>query len=147
MKWTLLLAFTVAVAAGCEKSNDIADPDTKVQANADPTVKNTLIGTWRMFEYYQDIGNGTGQWIGATDADAEQIIFTAAGEVSFSSNSPLANRGYNRYRIVDANHVELYSSANADLKETYYYTRESDVQLIFNPLCRENCSRRYKRIS
>jgi hypothetical protein len=147
MKWTILLAFAVAVAAGCEKSNDIADQDSKLQASGDPTSKNTLTGTWQLFEYYQDKGDGTGKWIGATDGEREQITFTAAGEVSFSSNSPLANRGFNRYRIVDANHVELYSNANGDMKETFYYTRESDVQLIFNPMCRENCSRRYKLIN
>ena len=147
MKWTILFAFTLAIAAGCEKSNEVVDQDVKAQATGDPTVKNTLTGTWRLFEYFQDRGDGTGQWIGATDAEAEQITFTAAGEVSFSSNSPLANRGFNRYRIVDANHVELYSSTNGDMRERFYFTRESDVQLIFNPLCRENCSRRYKKVS
>ena len=148
MKWTILLAFTVAVAAGCEKSNEAAnDPETRIQADTDPTVKNTLTGTWRLVEYFQDRGDGTGQWIGATDAEREQVTFTADGKVSFSANSPLANRGFDRYRIVDANHVELYSSANADMRERYYYNRESDTQLIFNPQCRENCSRRYVRIN
>jgi hypothetical protein len=147
MKWTILLAFTLAITAGCEKSNDIADPETKIKAAGDPIEKNTLTGTWRLIEYYQDRGDGTGQWVGATDADREQITFSASGEVSFSSNSPLANRGFNRYRIIDGNHVELYSSANGDMKEIFYYNSESDDQLIFNPQCRENCSRRYKLVS
>ena len=147
MKWTILLAFTLAITAGCEKSNDIADPETKIKAAGDPVEKNTLTGTWRLVEYYQDRGDGTGQWVGATDADREQITFSASGEVSFSSNSPLANRGFNRYRIIDGNHVELYSSANGDMKEIFYYNRESNDQLIFNPQCRENCSRRYKLVS
>lgn len=147
MKWTIILAFTVAIAAGCEKSNDVADdPETRIQASTDPSVKNTITGTWRLVEYFQDRGDGTGTWIGATDAQREQITFTADGKVSFSSNSPLVNRGFDRYRIVDANHVELYSSSNADMKELYYFNRESDDQLIFNPQCRENCSRRYVRI-
>ena len=147
MKWTILLAFTLAITAGCEKSNDIADPETKIKVAGDPAEKNTLTGTWRLVEYYQDRGDGTGQWVGATDADREQITFAASGEVSFSSNSPLANRGFNRYRIIDGNHVELYSSANGDMKEIFYYNRESNDQLIFNPQCRENCSRRYKLVS
>lgn len=148
MKWTIMLAVAIAIAAGCEKSNDVADPVTKIQANDNPsTDKNTLTGTWRLFEYFQDRGDGTGKWVAATDAEREQITFTASGEVSFSSNSPLANRGFNRYRIIDANHVELYSASNADTKEIFYYNRESNDQLIFNPQCRENCSRRYKLVS
>ena len=149
MKWTIILAFTLAIAAGCEKSNDVADDAvTKIQANGnDGTLKNSLTGTWRLVEYYQDRGDGTGQWVGATDADRETITFSASGEVTFSSNSPLANRGFNRYRIVDGNHVELYSSANGDMIDIFYYNRESSDQLIFNPQCRENCSRRYKLVS
>jgi hypothetical protein len=147
MKWTILLAFSIAIAAGCEKSNDVADTETRLQASGDPTVKNTITGTWRLVEYFQDRGDGTGKWIAATDAEREQISFTADGKVSFSSNSPLVHRGFDRYRIVDANHVELYSSSNADMKELYYFNRESDTQLLFNPQCRENCSRRYVLIN
>lgn len=143
MKWTILLAFTLAVTAGCEKSNDVADQQTKLQADADPANKNTLAGTWRLFEYFQDRGDGTGSWIGATDTQREELTFTTDGKLSFSSNSPLVGRGFDRYKIIDANHVELYSSSNADMRDVFYYHRESATQLIFNPQCRENCSRRY----
>ena len=143
MKWTLLLAFTLAITAGCSKSN-IKDEEVSLKASGDPSVKNNLTGTWRLVEYFQDIGDGTGHWVAATDPD--QITFNGNGEISFSSNSMLAGRGYNRYRIIDGNHVELYSASSNDIKEIFYYNRETGVYLVFNPQCRENCSRRYKLV-
>ena len=144
MKWTLILAFTLAAAAGCEKS---AAPDEDVSVKSsltDPLETNQLTGTWRLIEYFQDKGDGSGYWAGATDVD--EITFTASGELKVSANSPLAHRGYNRYRILDKNHVELYSTSSEN-KETYFFNRESDKRLLFNPQCRENCSRRYELIS
>ena len=146
MKWTLLLAFTLAIAAGCEKSN-ISDETITTKATNDPTntEKNSLVGTWQLVEYWQDRGDGTGAWMPATEA--EQVTFTSSGEFKVSNpNSPLGIRGFNRYRIVDGNHVELYSTTGSE-KEVYYYNRESEVNLIFNPQCRENCSRRYKLLN
>ncbi|HEY0679279.1 MAG TPA: hypothetical protein VGD17_13405 [Chitinophagaceae bacterium] len=144
MKWTLLLAFSVAIAAGCEKTNHHSDNIVKLQSDADPVEQNSLTGKWRLVEYFQDKGDGTGQWVPATEA--EEITFTASGEVIVSSNSPLASRGYNRYRIIDKTHVELYSTSNEN-RDIFYYNRESNTSLIFNPQCRENCSRRYQLVS
>jgi hypothetical protein len=146
MKWTILLALSFAVAAGCSKSNakpdELNDDGTTITATS--TEKNGLLGKWRLVEYFQDKGDGTGQWFPATET--EEITFTASGEVTFSGNSVLAGRGYNRYRIVDGNHVELYSSTNGDNKDIFYYNRENGTDLIFNPQCRENCARRYKLV-
>lgn len=148
MKWTVALAISVAVIAGCEKSNDApqraADGTAQLQSADTGTQKNNLIGRWQVTEYFQDYGDGTGKWITATEP--EEILFTATGEFKASGNTPLASRGYDRYRIVDGNQVELFSSSNGDNRETYYYNRESGVQLLFNPQCRENCSRRYKLV-
>lgn len=144
MKWTLLLAFTLAAAAGCKKDTTIPDQDVKVQASPDVAGKNNLTGTWRAFEFYQDMGDGSGHWAAVTDAD--EITFTESGELKYSGNSPLATRGFDRYKIIDGNHVELYSSG-ADKSDIFYYNRESDVYLLFNPQCRENCGRRYKLVN
>jgi hypothetical protein len=143
MKWTLLLAFTLAMAAGCEKSK-APDEDVRLKATADVNAKNNLIGTWRLFEYFEDRGDGNGHWVGATDID--EVTFTASGELKYSVNSPLARRGFDRYKVIDGNHVELYSNSSEN-REVYYYNRESDVHLLFNPQCRENCGRRYKLAS
>jgi hypothetical protein len=145
MKWTILLAFAVAVATGCSKSNET--PDALVNDNGTSITsageqKSSLVGSWRFVEYYQDRGDGTGQWIAATET--EEVTFTETGEVRISGNSFLATRGYNRYRIIDANRVELSSTSNSEAKEIFYFNRESATDLIFNPLCRENCARRYK---
>ncbi len=146
MKWTLLFALTIVVATACEKSNNTPNnTDLTVTAAASDPVKQSLVGTWRLVEYWEDQGNGTGHWVAATDPD--EITFTADGQVKVSGNSPLASRGYNRYRVIDGNHVELFSSSNGDIKETYYYERKGDApDLIFNPQCRENCARHYKLV-
>lgn len=146
MKWTILLAFSIAIATGCSKSNakpdEMNDSETSIASTG--IQKNSLVGKWRFVEYFQDRGDGTGQWFAATET--EEVTFTESGEIIASGNSILASRGYNRYRIVDGNHVELYSSSNADSKEIFYYNREGNSDLIFNPQCRENCSRRYVKV-
>ncbi|HYE55492.1 MAG TPA: hypothetical protein VD996_11635 [Chitinophagaceae bacterium] len=148
MKWTFALALSLAIVAGCEKSNvtpqEAQDQKTTAQATGTNTEKNTLLGRWQLVEYWQDNGDGTGKWVAATES--EELLFTASGEFKATGNSPLAMRGYDRYRIIDGNYVELYSSSNAANKETYLYNRESAANLVFNPQCRENCSRRYKLV-
>ncbi|MGB8193443.1 MAG: hypothetical protein WCF67_16040 [Chitinophagaceae bacterium] len=142
MKWTLMLSFSFAIIAGCSKSNMTTDDaDISTKATSSGIEKNSLVGTWRAIEYFQDRGDGTGQWFGVTEAD--EVTFTESGEVIISGNSPIATRGYNRYRVIDANHVELYSTSNSN-KDVFYYNRESETSLLFNPQCRENCSRRYR---
>ena len=146
MKWTLLLACTLAIATACEKSNDKPEEATlKATADAptDLNNKQTLVGKWRLVEYWQDLGNGTGQWTQATDPD--EITFTADGNVTFSGNSPFASKGFNRYKIVEANKVELSNGSGA-VREIFYFDRKSDTELIFNPQCRENCSRKYQKV-
>jgi hypothetical protein len=146
MKWTLPLALSLAIMAGCEKSNVAPQDDTIIKAQATdlPTDKNNLLGKWQLVEYFQDIGDGTGKWVAATES--EEILFNASGEFKATGNSPLAMRGFDRYRILDGNHVELYSSSNAANKDTFYYNRSGSAELIFNPQCRENCSREYKLV-
>ncbi len=146
MKWTLLLAFALATATACEKSNakpEVATLTASSDSPTDPTNKQTLVGKWRLVDYWQDQGNGTGQWIQATDPD--EITFTADGNVTFSGNSPFATKGFTRYNIVDAHRVEL-SNGSGDVREIFYFDRKSDAELIFNPQCRENCSRRYQKV-
>lgn len=145
MKWTLPLALSLAIMAGCEKSNVQPEDDSTIQAQATTAAaseKNTLLGRWQLVEYFQDIGDGTGKWVTATES--EEIVFNASGEFKATGNSTLALRGFDRYRIIDGNTVELYSSSNASTKDTFYYNRKADTELIFNPQCRENCSRKYK---
>ena len=146
MKWTLLLAFALATATACEKSNAKPEEATlKASSDSptDPNNKQTLVGKWRLVEYWQDKGDGTGQWIQATDPD--EVTFTADGRVTFSGNSPFASKGFSLYKIVEANKVEL-SNGSGDVREIFYFNRKSDTELIFNPQYRENCSRKYQKV-
>ena len=81
-------------------------------------------------------------WTPATDPD--EVTFTANGEVMFSANSPFASKGFNQYRIIEPNKVELSNGGNT--REIFYFDRKGENELIFNPQCRENCSRRYQKV-
>jgi hypothetical protein len=127
--------------ASCEKSTiDEVSTLNDPRPASNELVKSNVIGTWQLKEFYQDIGNGDGNW--TTAPNAEQVSFSSTGDFSSNANFPLADRNFNKYKILDSVRIELYSTQTED-KATFYYKRESATSLLFNPLCRENCSRRY----
>ena len=127
--------------ASCEKStiNEVSTLSDPRPISTEVT-KNNVAGTWQLKEFYQNIGNGEGNWVPAQNS--EQVSFSSSGDFSSNSNFSLADRNFNKYRIIDSVRIELYSSQTED-KATFYFRRESETSLLFNPLCRENCSRRY----
>ena len=127
--------------ASCEKSTiDEASTLSNPGSTSTELTKNAVAGTWQLKEFYQNVGNGDGNWVPAQSM--EQVSFSTTGDFSSNSNFSLANRNFNKYRIIDSVRIELYSSQTED-KATFYYKRETETSLLFNPLCRENCSRRY----
>lgn len=139
-----------ALLASCEKNTISADkPQTKDATSpgteSDPP-KNTVLGSWLLVEYYQDNGNGTGQWIPVRDPLHEDINFYADGSFLANSEFPVFKmKNYTQYTIVDSATIKL-SSPQSEQGTTFHYVRESETSLVFHPLCRENCSRRYKLI-
>jgi len=130
--------------ASCEKStmNEVAASSDPVPVSTEVT-KNRVTGTWQLKEFYQNIGNGEGNWVSAENP--EQLSFSSSGDFSSNANFSLADRNFNKYRIIDSVRIELYSSQTEE-KATFFFKRESETSLLFNPLCRENCSRRYTLI-
>ena len=127
--------------ASCEKSSgselSISNPATTAK---EQTGKNQLVGTWQLKEFFQNIGNGQGKWTIAQDV--EQVTFSPEGDFSTNEFFALYDRHFNKYRIVDSTHVELYSTQHSETV-TFFFKRESEASLLFNPICRENCTRRY----
>ncbi|HKP31849.1 MAG TPA: hypothetical protein VJT83_03960 [Chitinophagaceae bacterium] len=108
--------------------------------------KNPVLGSWVLVEYFEDHGDGSGQWITVKDPIHEDINFYADGSFLANSEFPVfKNQNYNHYTIVDGDNIDLTSSQTGQ-KATFHYVRESETSLLFHPLCRENCSRRYKLI-
>ena len=130
--------------ASCEKSS--MEEVLSINETTSPTQevgKHQLAGSWRLKEFYQDIGNGQGNWIPAQNA--EQVNFTESGDFSANEFFPLYDRHFNKYRIVDSTRVELYSTQSEETA-MFIYKRESETSLLFNPACRENCAKRYTLI-
>jgi len=139
---------TFGLLASCEKSSDsepilLNSPSSTQQVNKTQDQAKTLTGTWQLKEYFQDNGNGQGSWVPAQNA--EQVSFSENGDFSANEFFPLYSRHFNKYRIVDSAHVELYSTESAD-NVIYISIREGETSMLFNPVCRENCARRYSLI-
>jgi hypothetical protein len=122
--------------ASCEKST--GDEVSLMNSLQTDFAKNSVVGKWQLKEFFQNSGNGGGAWMPAQNA--EQVIFSESGD--FSANEFFPDKQFNKYRIIDSTKIELYSTQSEE-KATYYFKRESATNLLFQPPCRENCSKRY----
>src|SRR5689334_1430228 len=122
-----------ALLSSCKKSTLSSDaPQTKETtspAKETDFQKNPMLGSWLLVEYYEDHGDGTGQWIKVTDPMHEDINFYADG--SFMANSTYSvfnGKNYNRYTILDGSNVNLTTQAGQTA--TFHYVRESETSLV-----------------
>ncbi len=129
-----------ALLASCSKSN--ARMDDTIPNGGIP--QSSVIGNWQMTEFYQDNGAGQGVWVAATQV--ETVAFSTSGDFSASQNITLPVQKFNKYRVVDSTHVELYSTS-AEGTAIFNYRRESNNSLLFNDQCNENCARRFKLVN
>src|SRR2546423_3770338 len=135
----------IGLLASCKKSSMDESAVVKTQSSSPvDTAKNVVAGRWQLSEFFQDNGNGQGSWISAQDP--EQVSFTASGDFSANQYFTLYNRQFNKYRFVDSIHIELFSTQSEEAA-TFYYRRENTTSLLFHPVCKENCARRYKLIN
>lgn len=115
------------------------DADEAVVTNQD------IIGKWKLVEYYRDIGNGTGEWVPTDANDIEIVQFEASGKFLYNENFSI-QEDIDRYRIIDNNKIELYSSAGTDTVR-YFFKQDNKNELIFNPVCREfSCMKKHVRL-
>ena len=117
---------------------------SKSEYKNDVTAKD-IIGKWRLVEYYRDEGNGTGEWVPSDANDIEIVQFDADGRFMHNENFSIQN-SIDRYRIIEQNKIELYSSAGTDTVR-YFFKQDSKDELIFNPICREfSCMKKHVRL-
>ena len=119
--------------------------DNELQSATMIVQPDSLAGKWKLIEYFQDRGDGTGDWIKAGPTNTDTIIFYKDGIFSASGSSPLTARRFNQYRLTEKNTISFISTGN-NYMESYPYVLETAQQLLIYPTCREKCMRRYKLI-
>ena len=151
MKWTIILAVLATSVIACEKSPDLKSTTGGVitlyddESFAKKQITDMPIsGTWDLVELYIDNGTGEGTWI--TPQFSETICFNADRSFLSSRTFPLYGYGYTNY-ITDNDgtvfFMPSYFHAEGRL-DGYRYQLESPTQLLFFPICKENCPRRYQ---
>lgn len=137
MKWTITLLAIVFTTIACKKT---ALDENISKAVAGVSEENTsIVGIWRMTEYFQDYGNGNGAWLQADPQNPESIVFSANGEFTAPPNSPLTR--FSSYKIQENGMIGFFTSTG--FSDAFPYTLETPTQLLIKPRCRENCMRRY----
>ncbi|MER3498610.1 MAG: hypothetical protein C4308_08255 [Chitinophagaceae bacterium] len=129
------LAIALTVIA-CEKS----PMDSQVAGvNEQSPKEGSIVGTWKLTEYYQDISTGTGQWVPANFN--EYMIFGEDGSFSTTPTSPIYSRGYTRWTTKP--NLVAFAPGTEKGGYDYYQYAISGNQLIFYPRCREMCMCKY----
>ena len=151
MKRVIMFAAILVFVIGCEKSPVVGHENTSL-VNTEPfgspakyvNVFMPLKGTWDLTEYYSDNGTGDGSWVAADFA--ETIYFGENGKFHCTETFPLYSSQYSRYVTDNDGFVGFFrgmqnSEGSGDV---YRYALELPTQLVFYPLCREGCARRYQ---
>ena len=140
MKWTITLLAIVFSTIACKKT--ALDENISMAVAGVSAQITSVAGTWKMNEYYQDYGNGSGAWLPADPQNTETIAFSENGGFAATPNSPLSR--FSSYKVKDDGTIE-FSTSNG-FSDAFPYTLESATQLLIKPRCRENCMRRYQLI-
>ena len=144
MKWIITILAIACTTVACEKTSPLVEnKDVKDVAVAGVREETKgLVGTWQLLSYWEDAGNGTGRWVNA-DFN-ETIMFGADGSFSSTPTFPLYDRNYSKYITKDNGFVSFYPAVLTTDGDRYQYTLASPTELLFYPLCRETCVRRYQ---
>ena len=140
MKWTITLLAIVFITIACNKS--AVDENISKAVAAASEENASVVGTWKMTEYFQDYGNGSGAWLSADPQDPENIVFSANSNFSATTNSPLTQ--FVSYKVLEGGMIGFFTATG--FSDTFPYALESTTQLLIKPRCRENCMRRYQLI-
>jgi hypothetical protein len=138
MKWIITFLAIAVCAIACEKSPMLQKDQSVAAAKGDQP--NSIAGTWKMTQYWNDLGNGTGSWQPAGET-VETVTFGADGSFSCSGSSPFYVFGYDHYIAKSSDSLALYNSKTG-AADQYKYSLGSGTLVLF-PKCRENCMRMY----
>jgi len=153
MKQIIIFAAVTFIVLGCQKSSVELNyrTGTRIGNNGSPAQKDItympLKGTWRLIGYWQDNGTGSGNWV--TPGFKETISFDDGGKFAFAGTFPLSNYNYESYITENDGFVYFFPGVlnQKGMGDTYQYMLESPTTLVFFPICRENCIRRYELIT
>jgi len=139
--YILLVALFTATA--CEKSVS----EEEIPASTSSEMKANSSSSWQLLEYYQASINGEGEggWVMADTQKPEVVTFNTDGTFSSNENWLWHSMNYDRYQLIQDNKVILTSSKTG-ATATFIYQPEKDNTLLFNGICRENCSRKYRKV-
>jgi hypothetical protein len=140
MKQFVTFLAIAVLAVACEKSTI----ENEKQVGAATEKVAGLIGTWKLVAFWQDAGNGTGNWVSADFT--ELISFGAEGNFTSSPSFPLYPRGYTSF-VAKESQIAFYPSTSSNgMDDVYSYSLQNSV-LTFYPRCRETCTRVYQLVN
>ena len=133
MKWRIILL--MLVICSCKKSLT----DEQQVSNS----QKSIVGKWRLIQYYRENSNGTGQWLPCEAGILQTVEFTHEGKFLHNENFVIQEQ-IDRYKFLEPHKILLYSSHSQDSAK-YYYQQDDVRELIFNPLCVEySCMRKWR---
>jgi hypothetical protein len=119
----LLLIATLSFGFQCHK-------------NCEPGGDGTIVGKWKLVEYYVDPGDGSATW-GPAPATQTYVEFKADG--TYETDIYLIS-GYERYETT--NGLTFVHSNGTKVLTTHALTRST---LEIKPSCFEGCGMRFRR--
>jgi hypothetical protein len=123
----VLIAFSVVLSFSCSKN----------------IVKNnSLVGKWKLVEYYMDPGDGSGTWK-ADNTGSNFIEFKPDGNYISTDSS---NTTVMKYKIIDSVSVRfIRTNSREDYTHRYELTDNNTVLYLYPP-CIEGCGLKYKAV-
>ena len=124
MKKTLFFLFVLFSTGACKKSS------------SSPPVNNSIVGKWKMTEYFFDYGDGNAMFKPVDPLNTPYIEFKADGSMIMTPND-----------LYSANHYEVTSDSTMDLgvypeKYTLRYEFTPGILTIHGP-CYTPCAQRF----
>jgi hypothetical protein len=124
MKKILFCVLVLFSAGACKKSS------------TSPTVNNSIVGKWKMTEYFFDTGDGNAKFRPVDPLNISYIEFKADGSMIMTPND-----------LYSANHYEITSDSTMDLgvdpeKYSLHYELSPGMLTIHGP-CYVPCAQRF----
>lgn len=100
---------------------------------------NSIVGRWKLSEYYFDIGNGSHEW--QKPDGLYTIEFKANGDYVTIGNAGTVT---GKYFIIDSSNLKFVETPPSPAHLTYRYSLNSNnSELILYPPCIEGCASKY----
>lgn len=103
---------------------------------------SSIIGKWKLEEYYLDPGDGSHQW--QKPDGLYTIEFTTEGDYISTGNNETV---IGKFSIIDSSTISVVETSPGSNNYTFHYSLSSNnAELILNGQCIEGCASRYVAI-